>query len=295
MEILEQFKVTLKPDTAQMAYMNYENIELPIEILKFNDGSIRVTIPNMTSDLNHRYCHIEAFIQSADDLVVVSQIKDIVNRLSKAPKDFSLTILSTPYTRYDRVMYDSKIDGFGAKVFADLLNTLEFSCITFLDCHSQVMLELVEKSLEVPQETLVTKMVNLEEYNLIAPDKGATKKNPNADIIFDKVRNVETGQITGMKVEKSQPKMTKIKHLVVDDICEGGRTFIECAKLFRNKVSKTKQLDIYITHGIFSNGAVAKLAEHYNNIYTFVMKKSLYDELDESLKAKLHVKNLINL
>lgn len=295
MNIIKKFKVLLKPDTMQLAYMDMVEKELSIEVLDFNDGSIRVTVPEMDLSLEHRYCHIDAFITSADDLIIIAQIKDVIERLSKSKKDFVLNILSTPYTRYDRVMFDNGTDGFGAKVFANLLNSIEFNCVTFLDCHSTVMLELVNNAIEVPQEALVSKMVDLSEYNLIAPDKGATKKNPNADIIFDKVRNVETGKITGMTVVKSQPKMTRLKHLVVDDICEGGRTFIECANLFKSKISKTKQLDIYITHGIFSNNAIDKLEKLYDNIYTFVMKKSVYDALDDNLKSKVHVQNLVEL
>lgn len=293
MNNLTKFKVVLKPDTAQLAYMDLDVVNLDIDFLDYPDGSKRIVIPNMTESLPHRYCHIDAFITSGDDLLVIAQIKDIVERLSKSPKSFALNILSTPYTRYDRVMFDNKSDGFGAKVFANMLNSIEMDFVSFLDCHSEVMIELVNNAIDIPQDALVSSMIDLSQYNLIAPDKGATKKNHKADIVFDKVRNAETGKITGMKVLKSKPDMSKVKHLVVDDICEGGRTFIESSNLFRSKISKTKQLDIYITHGIFSNNAIDKLAEKYDNIYTFIMKKSTYDAIDENVKSKVHVANLV--
>lgn len=292
--MFDRFKVMLTPDAIQSGYLKYDSVDLQIDVMKFNDGSVRVVIPNMTDDLEHRYCHIEAFIQSLDDLMIISQIKDIIDRLSKSPKQYNLNITSTPYTRYDRVMFTNQTDGFGAKTFADFVNSLKFTSVSFLDSHSQVIIDLVNNAFDIPQKMIVSNMIDLDEYNLIAPDKGAVKKNPHADVIFDKVRNPETGQITGMQVSYFKPS-DKTKYIVVDDICEGGRTFIECAKLFRDQIDQTGQLDLYVTHGIFSNGAICKLAEYYDNIYTYVMKKSLYDELDEGLKSKLHVKNLINL
>jgi ribose-phosphate pyrophosphokinase len=40
--------------------------------------------------------------------------------------------------------------------------------------------------------------------------------------------------------------------LIVDDICDGGRTFIELAKVLRPLTSG--QVKLYVTHGIFSAG-----------------------------------------
>jgi ribose-phosphate pyrophosphokinase len=40
--------------------------------------------------------------------------------------------------------------------------------------------------------------------------------------------------------------------LIVDDICDGGRTFIELAKVLRPLTNGS--IFLYVTHGIFSQG-----------------------------------------
>ena len=63
------------------------------------------------------------------------------------------------------------------------------------------------------------------------------------------------------------------KVLIVDDICDGGRTFIELAKVLRAKGAET--VDLYTTHGIYSKGTKV-LAPYINNIIStdsFEMKE----------------------
>lgn len=293
METIKQFKVTLKPDTMQSSYLNYKDVALDIDVLKYNDGSIRVTIPNMNESLDHRYVDIDAFVMSVDDIMIIKQIKDVIDRLSKSPKYYSMILSSTTYTRYDRVMYDNKIDGFGAKCFADFINELNLNSVSIIDCHSNVMVDLLHSANDIPQSAIVSSMINLDEYTLIAPDAGALKKL-DADIIFDKVRDVTTGNITGMKLAETKRIKTN-KFIIVDDICEGGRTFMSCAEIFRNNISTIDALELYVTHGIFSHNAVERLLGHFDHIHTYVMKKSTYDALTDECKKSLTVKYLIDV
>ncbi|MNQ12726.1 ribose-phosphate pyrophosphokinase [compost metagenome] len=53
--------------------------------------------------------------------------------------------------------------------------------------------------------------------------------------------------------------------LVVDDICDGGRTFTELAKVL--KQYDLGSLSLYITHGIFSAG-VEVLTNVFDKVYT---------------------------
>lgn len=284
-------KVTFKPNTLQQAYLKMPALTLEPDILKFNDGSIRVTLPGMHNNIDHHYCTITSSIESMDDLMIVAQIKDIVERHSKRPKQFEFEIIGTPYTRYDRVMFADKTDAFGAKVFADFVNSLNFDIVYLYDCHSQVMLDHINNSYNVDQDELVYNILRectsmQSDFNIVAPDKGATKKLKYTNMVFDKVRNVETGQITGMEIVKDDSFPDK-EFLVIDDICEGGRTFIELAKLF--KQHKSNKLNLYVTHGIFSNNALEKLVEYYDTIYVYFMKEELYDSLNSNIRSKLEI------
>lgn len=296
--IKKNISVELRPDTLQSTYTEIRYKKLDIEVLKFNDGSLRVTLPEMSLELEQRYCTITAFVENMDDIMIIAQIKDIIERLSKSPKMFTLALTSTSYTRYDRVMFENKTDSFGAKVFADAVNNLNFDFVQLFDCHSEIMLDLINKSVNIDQNTLLQDTLYhfndfIGDYNIVAPDKGATKKLTDPNMIFDKVRNVETGQITGMEIIHDESDVSK-EYLVIDDICEGGRTFIELAKLFKEVKGKETQINLYVTHGIFSNNAVEKLLDFYSKIYVNFMKESDYDKLTDSQQDNVFVNTLIN-
>lgn len=294
--IVEKFIVQFIPDSAQQVFLGLEVEYVNFETLIYPDGSIRVLI---NEDIpSHRYYVIHAHIERMNDLMVVAQLKDIIDRISNRTKQSQLVITSTPYTRYDRVMYENQGDSFGALVFSKFVNTLEFDSVAFYDCHSEVMLNLVNKSVNYHQSDLVNSaVVGVVEgfYTIVAPDKGAVKKNPNANIICDKVRNVETGKITGVEVSKMELPIQNIHLLVIDDICEGGRTFIEVAKLLNENVKSAHSRSLYVTHGLFSNNALDRLFEYYDNVYAFFVTKSLYDSLTEDQQNRLFVQNLINI
>ena len=92
-----------------------------------------------------------------------------------------------------------------------------------------------------------------------------------------KHRDVLTGQITGTSIIGEAEAKTGI---IVDDICDGGRTFIELAKVIRKDYDK---LILCITHGIFSNG-FDELFKYFDQIYT---TDSWNPKLES--KDKLHV------
>lgn len=293
MNIIEKLKVVLRPSTNQLAYHGMKEVEVHPSILKFNDGSIRVTIPDLKSEYEHHTCVVDSFIESMDDVMILAQIKEILGRFKV--HNFYLNILSTPYTRYDRVMLDDQTDSFGAKVFSNIIKATGFDFINLFDCHSEVMLDLLSAG-SIGQKALVIRTVgDLSDYNLIAPDKGAVKKNKQATIVFDKVRDVTNGQITGMQVSSCNIDDSKGKFLIVDDICEGGRTFLEVAKVFHREINHDVGLELYVTHGIFSNNAIEKLLQVFTKIHVYIMKKSVYDSLHDLDKSKLNIHTLVNI
>jgi ribose-phosphate pyrophosphokinase len=111
----------------------------------------------------------------------------------------------------------------------------------------------------------------LENLVVVAPDKGAVARANLAaktlgvtDVVYgEKVRDPENGEILGLLLKRELPDGTvssDIKDLavegkrvlIVDDICDGGRTFIELAKSLKSYHVST--IDLYVTHGIFSKG-----------------------------------------
>ena len=92
----------------------------------------------------------------------------------------------------------------------------------------------------------------------------------------EKVRNTLTGEITEYNLVGDLPENDRSSVLVIDDICDGGRTFIELAKLLKAK-NKDVELGLYVTHGIFSKG-LEELRTYYGFIYTTNTIKTDYTE-----------------
>jgi ribose-phosphate pyrophosphokinase len=138
----------------------------------------------------------------------------------------------------------------------DIINSLKFASVTVWDIHSDVSLALLNNVYNVHQRVFVG-LVNWTNTVLIAPDAGAIKKTLETSkalglpmVRADKIRSVEDGSITGTTVYSEH--IGDKDFLIVDDICDGGRTFVELAKVLRPLTNG--KIYLYVTHGIFSKG-----------------------------------------
>lgn len=120
--------------------------------------------------------------------------------------------------------------------------------------------------------TVVRLGENTENTVFLFPDKGSTKKELFRDVseknlpfvVFDKVRSDEGVQIV-VSEEKNLPEsLHGFRGVIMDDICDGGATFIELAKAIR-EIPKFREmpLELHVTHGIFSKGKEC-LKEHFS-------------------------------
>jgi ribose-phosphate pyrophosphokinase len=55
--------------------------------------------------------------------------------------------------------------------------------------------------------------------------------------------------------------------LIVDDICDGGRTFIEAAKLLY--IEGVNNVYLYVTHGLFTKGIQILYDAGIKRIFTY--------------------------
>lgn len=85
-------------------------------------------------------------------------------------------------------------------------------------------------------------------------------------IVLEKERDPATGEIKGLKfAEGSYQPNGEDDILIVDDICDGGRTFIEAARLLKPMCNS---ISLYVTHGIFSKGLDVLTEAGISRIYT---------------------------
>jgi hypothetical protein len=74
----------------------------------------------------------------------------------------------------------------------------------------------------------------------------------------------ERDQVTGQIIRHEAPPIPAGQTvLVVDDLCDGGRTFLEVADF----IPDSKKRDLYVTHGVFSGNAVERLLGAYDRIW----------------------------
>ena len=78
-----------------------------------------------------------------------------------------------------------------------------------------------------------------------------------------KHRDVATGDITSTEIYCNNLHGKNV--VIVDDLIDGGRTYIELAKVLKKK--NAGRIDLIVTHGIFSKG-LATLTAMVDHIYT---------------------------
>ena len=98
---------------------------------------------------------------------------------------------------------------------------------------------------------------------IVSPDAGAHKKTFSCckeSHLFDpwiakfiKNRDVATGKLSGCHgIWDSDWDESPI--IILDDICDGGGTFLMIADWIRENTANTQPIYLAVTHGIFSNG-----------------------------------------
>jgi ribose-phosphate pyrophosphokinase len=240
---------------------------------RFPGGEMQVTIPAGLREQADaaRELRIHALLKSADDVMQLLLLTDALRRLNPAVP-VHLDMPYVPYARQDRVCNPG--EALGAAVFCKLINDQQYATVTIVEPHSDVTPALLARVRVVDAAAYLKKALAAPAFaqgvTLMAPDAGARKRVQAlakalgvADVRYaEKVRDPQTGRITETRVPDDIPAQPV---LVVDDICDGGRTFLELAAALRGKTRQP--LYLYVTHGIFSKG-LTELKANYAEIFT---------------------------
>lgn len=224
------------------------------EKLTFSGGEIQVRVTDSVG--KGQELTIQAFLVCSDDIMELVLLVDALRRAAGAHIKIHLICPYLPYARQDRVCATG--EALALKVMCGIINGLDFSTVTVWDVHSDVSLALLNNAFNIPQKVFVGRVGWTRATTvLVAPDAGAIKKTQDITkalgipmVRADKIRSVEDGSITGTTVYTEH--VGDKDFLIVDDICDGGRTFIELAKVLRPLTNG--KIYLYVTHGIFSKG-----------------------------------------
>ena len=268
---------------------NEELSNIKYKISKFPDGQQDVTI-----------FRIGDYINKQSEVTIKSRFNDF--------KDLELIICSTkalrnmgvekihlyiPYllgARSDRQFVEGGTS-YLRDVIAPILNLQNYSSVSCIDAHSDVAsacinnLKVIDNhwfiKIALAKHNQISLQNAVDSYTLVSPDAGALKKiynlansiGYNKDILIaSKHRDIQSGKILSTYVPLKDGEHTNNNFLIVDDICDGGRTFIEIAKVIHEIRPKAK-VSLAVTHGIFSAG-FNELSKYIEHIYC---TNSIYD------------------
>lgn len=177
----------------------------------------------------------------------------------------------------------------GAKLYAELLSAQGYASITILEPHSPVVASLLRPEpiiRDISEELrvfLFGGLLGKAGTYLLSPDAGADKRvNAYAEYLAEpalpvvhatKRRDPATGTLSKFDLAPIPEDCSRL--LVVDDICDGGGTFLGLAKEIWAQVGRgSLALELFVAHGIFSKGVGPLLDVGYSRIGT---TDSFYD------------------
>jgi ribose-phosphate pyrophosphokinase len=162
-----------------------------------------------------------------------------------------------PFGRQDRVAVEG--ESLSIEVMASIINSLEAKRVIVTDPHSDVTPALIKNCVVIDQcDIFKPYFLGKTGFYLVSPDGGALKKifklvkqvDCHGVIECSKSRDVKTGEITGVIAHADD--LSGKDCYIIDDICDGGKTFIEIAKVLKSK--NCGRVTLMVSHGLFTKG-----------------------------------------
>ena len=268
------------------------------KISRFPDGQQQVQIQEKEIRFSERsHVEIRARLNNFLDLeLIICATKSLRNL---GVENIHLYVPYFLGSRSDRKFEDGG-NNYLKDVICPIINNLHFKSVTVMDPHSDSLecclwnykkldnSELVQSAIQNIWDSNVASGYykvaisggRIKNYTvLVAPDAGASKKieklaesiNYKGDIIVCSKNRDTKGRLTQTHVpivDDGTPK----DFIIVDDICDGGRTFINIAEKI-DEYFASEDFDGYkpkkylvVTHGIFSQG-FSELKKYFDAIY----------------------------
>jgi len=226
------------------------------------------------------HVRINARIQTNGELMRLFLATDAVRRMGA--KSVSVFIPYLPYARQDRVCNPG--EALSASVMAKLINAQGYTSVMSLDPHSDVMPALIDNytTMRFVGHVMAAKAAYPDAV-FCAPDLGAMKR---VDLMSAAVGNTNGICFTTKRREDGKvipgaimgADLLNKDVIIVDDICDGGRTFIELSK--KLKYAGAQKVILCATHGLFTHGLDVLLNDGIDAIYT--TNSFMLDSIDES-------------
>lgn len=244
---------------------------------------------------------IQTKMKSAEDLILLGLVKNSLD--NHFPNNVtSLYMPYVPGARQDRICEQG--EPITVQFVAKYINSLNFNTVKVFDPHSSAVTNLFDRCLVQSNHEFVVRVIrelrlvcSFLQFNLISPDAGSrTKINKlskylvslgidNFNVVRAEKQRNEPGTLPDIIL--IDPLIPNIPSIVVDDICDGGATFIAIGEKLKSLTSE--ELYLIISHGIFSKG-FEELLTYYSEIHT----TTSWFDLEEVWDDNLFIHNISN-
>ena len=262
---------TIKVLDLRQGFGEFEQYKLS----KFPDNSIKFILKE---DIKNRFISVPTIVVrtrllSNDDIIALALVKDVIDNKYVNVK----TILKIDYMMYQQDDRRFKTEeSFGLKVISNFINTMKWDKVEIFHPHSDKV-EFIDNCIITSNQSFVEDAIlDVRSYTFnrfpywVIPDSGAFKTQ------FKQIENIEYSNfITCMKSRNHETgdietvvnvgDLSEQACFIVDDICLGGRTFIQIAQKLREK--NCDELYLIVSHGVFNQG-IEHLLEYFDYIYT---------------------------
>lgn len=185
-------------------------------------------------------------------LALIAEANEILKRNYFDP---TFVIPYMPFGRHDR-RENQRTDCLPINIVRSILEGVK---VVTIDPHSDVTANEFDF---IPQSKFVENLIlgdsKYAKFVPVIPDLGASKKSASWLGLFfeepaqcNKVRDPRTGNLSGFEII-SGPDLNGKSCLIVDDICDGGGTFLGVEALLRE--AGASEVHLAVTHGLFTKG-----------------------------------------
>lgn len=257
---------------------------LPVDVYK--DGGVGIRIDkNITQILTQASANlmapmqlnviVKAHIKDAEGLLALIYLLDYLEETQICRIGLALPFM--PNARQDRLTGDvSEVKPATLNSVTDLFNRYTKVVRIFTtDVHSNITTALLKKTVNLEQAEVFKRIQDRFEFEtdvVISPDFGAIKKaTAVAELIGKplgialKERDPISNEILETKILQADVAGKRVT--IVDDMLDGGRTFIPLAAAL--KAAGARWVNLVVTHGIFSYGATQLQTGDIDHIYTY--------------------------
>lgn len=233
--------------------------------LIFSGGEVHVNVANMPESCSE--IKVTCKLVNSDTIMEMLLLHDALSaKYPMTKKHFFIPYM--PYARQDRRC--AKGDPFSFVTFVkSILVPMndEYTTFSCVDVHSQAAVGILKNFLKdsitcISASSAVGSFKDIPslaaESVVVFPDAGAQHKSEKFTGTFEskgvaygsKIRCPHTGSLSGFDIDVQDFEGQDV--LIVDDICDGGGTFLGLASVLKER--NCGNIHLYVTHGIFSKG-----------------------------------------